>query len=668
MSLRPHTAIAAAVALVGLVRCDSDVGPAPVVLALSPDRVSNEAPREIRVEGENFALRIRGRFDAPNSSTLRGEYLVTLTPREPGRAAMQLPATRHSSQLLSFTVPTGFHAGVYDVVVIDPFERSTSPARQLEIIAAPCAFAGACLGDGGFDAGTDSGFDAGTDGGFDAGTDGGSDAGTDGGFDAGTDGGFDGGFDGGIDGGGIDGGGIDGGGIDGGGIDGGTDGGPDSGTPDAGNTPPQPCFAVSPRSAPVGTVFSFDARCSSDPDQPSSTLTVRFDFAGQGAYTPYGQNDRAYTFSYPDAGTHLATVQVLDDTGLYGLAALNVHVAEPAAALLVTTGIDEENPGATPADAGGTGLSLREAINFAIANPVPPRSIRFDGGIVTLATQAMPVLPDNLVIAGDGNTLDFGGASAGANSGCLRTSTGNRVLGLRISNCSTNLIRVDGDGAQISDCVLFRGPQGGTSGLFVGGNGLDFSNNVVSGFSASAVFLSGAGARLTRNRFHGNGTAIGLNASADGALISRNFFYDNAVDGISATGASIPPHQVWLNTFHRNLSSAVRTNATGPQIDLRDNLFTENGGFAVNGAAGAFSARTPNGFFLNPSGRFSGGDPATGAIDGDPLYRNPDAGDFRLRPGSPMRDRGVDLGQDLNGPEVGNFVGSAPDLGADEAP
>ena len=101
--------------------------------------------------------------------------------------------------------------------------------------------------------------------------------------------------------------------------------------------------------------------------------------------------------------------------------------------------------------------------------------------------------------------------------------------------------------------------------------------------------------------------------------------------------------------------------------DLQNNLFTQSGGFALNGVAAAYSPRVLNGFFANPAGRFAGGDPGTGVINGDPLYRNPDAGDFRLGAGSVMRDTGVNLGQDLNGPEPGLFNGAGVDLGADEA-
>ncbi|RLF39739.1 MAG: hypothetical protein DRN21_03195, partial [Thermoplasmata archaeon] len=54
------------------------------------------------------------------------------------------------------------------------------------------------------------------------------------------------------------------------------------------NTPPTACFTVSPPSGNLDTIFSFDASCSSDAQDPEPALQVRWDWENDGVYdTPY---------------------------------------------------------------------------------------------------------------------------------------------------------------------------------------------------------------------------------------------------------------------------------------------------------------------------------------------------------------------------------------------
>ena len=652
----------AVVALLGA--CANDEGPDPVATALIPDHVANDRAQMIEVEGRNFFVRIRARFDEPGSSEVRGTFRVKLAPRAAGMA-VELDATRSTDSQLHFTLPAGFIPGAYDLSVTDLFARTTPPIQlMVEAVQGDGGLGGGTGGGGGAGGGgMDGGMDGGPDdagvnaGSSDAGSDdaGSSDGGSDdaGTLDAGTDAGL---VDAGADAGSVDAG------TDAGANDAGLDGGA---LLDAGNTPPLACLRATPRSAVAGTSIQFDAFCSSDPDQPSGSLTVRFTFGdGDGGYSAFVPNTGTVVHSYPDAGTWLARVQVLDDTGLFGFASLNIHSVLPTAGLVVTTGIDELDANANPGMPGGTGLSLREAITFVINNPSYPRAIRIGSGVDTLVTRgAMPPLPDDLVIAGNDELVDFNGTSPSVGSGCLVLGTRSRLLGLRVTNCGSNTVRLGGTAAQLSDCEISAGPLGGAPGVLVTGPSALVTRNDISGFYGIGLFLQAPNGRVSGNRIHDNRSGVNATGGSDGLRFERNFVYRNSIDGFYASGSITPAHQIWLNTFDLNASTGL--NSTSATIDLQDNLFTRTGGTAVSGSA--FTVRSPNGFFSNGS-HFSNGNPTTGFFVGDPLYRNPDAGDYRLGTSSPMRDKGVDLGIDLNGPEPSNFNGAAVDLGADEAP
>ncbi len=103
-------------------------------------------------------------------------------------------------------------------------------------------------------------------------------------------------------------------------------------------------------------------------------------------------------------------------------------------------------------------------------------------------------------------------------------------------------------------------------------------------------------------------------------------------------------------------------------MDVRDNLFTHNGGHGMSGSVSGFSPFDHNGFFANALGPISGAAPGATDVTADPRYVDRAGGDFRLLPGSPAVNAGVDVGLDVNGPGSGNFSGAGPDLGAFETP
>ena len=131
MSLRELTITA--VILLGGSSCDSEFGPDPSVGRLDPERVATSDGRDIEVHGQNFWLRLRARFDDPNSSTLRGTYSVSLQRQGSTDPAQVAPATRVSELLVKFARPAELLPGDYEVTLIDPFGRAAVAPRPLTI-------------------------------------------------------------------------------------------------------------------------------------------------------------------------------------------------------------------------------------------------------------------------------------------------------------------------------------------------------------------------------------------------------------------------------------------------------------------------------------------------------------------------------------------------------
>ena len=98
-----------------------------------------------------------------------------------------------------------------------------------------------------------------------------------------------------------------------------------------------------------------------------------------------------------------------------------------------------------------------------------------------------------------------------------------------------------------------------------------------------------------------------------------------------------------------------------------NNLFTNNV-IGVQALQIELASIDYNGYFGNGA-MCSPCSPGPNLVAEDPVYRDVARGDFSLTPGSRVIDRGVEVGWDLNGPDLaGDWNGAAPDLGAFESP
>jgi hypothetical protein len=333
-------------------------------------------------------------------------------------------------------------------------------------------------------------------------------------------------------------------------------------------------------------------------------------------------------------------------------------VADPADLIVVTTGVDESDAGATPASPGGTGLSLREATTFASGQAsrqtifVPGSITSTLGGILTLntGTTGFDLVGEQSLV--DGQTLDVCLALDGPGS--------IRVLGLEIANCNGDGINI-GSGVhlisrnQIHDAtigILHRSVDGGTIGpdntIFSCGRGL-LINEPVDVIGNTIRDNTSEGARVRLN--------------SDNSMIRGNVFARNTIGVDIAQSDSV---SVLHNTLFDHVTTAIKIANSASNVTVLNNILYTAGTQAIDSSDGVLAALDNNCYFnATPCSACTVG--ASSTTD-DPLFIDEGVDDFRLQSTSTLIDQAVDTGFDVNGAAPGNFDGGAPDIGAHEMP
>jgi len=82
------------------------------------------------------------------------------------------------------------------------------------------------------------------------------------------------------------------------------------------NTPPTALFTVSPSNGTTSTNFAFDASGSTDNEDPTSNLQVRWDFDGDGSWDTGWNTVKTINHQYGSESTYAAKLEVKDTEGL----------------------------------------------------------------------------------------------------------------------------------------------------------------------------------------------------------------------------------------------------------------------------------------------------------------------------------------------------------------
>ncbi len=202
-------------------------------------------------------------------------------------------------------------------------------------------------------------------------------------------------------------------------------------------------------------------------------------------------------------------------------------------------------------------------------------------------------------------------------------------------------------------------------------------------FGGGGIYLTdGDEARLTGNEIHNNtagwyGGGVYVNLTSDDTSLINNVIADNRIDnydgaGVYLTGAS------GTRFLHTTLARNRGGNGQGIYLVNGSTLWMTNTilvshtvGIQTSGSAAYLEATLwGDGPWANGTDTV-GSNISTGALNwwGDPVFVDPNSGDYHLGAGSAAFERGVSTGvpEDIDGDLRSVGLGMQPDLGADEA-
>jgi|GEM_PF-1113490 len=94
------------------------------------------------------------------------------------------------------------------------------------------------------------------------------------------------------------------------------------------NNPPTARFTVTPTFGTVETVFTFDASTSSDDEEPTSSLQVRWDWESDGLWDTEFSTEKIAVRQYPTTGNKRITLEVKDSKGITHTKAVEISITD----------------------------------------------------------------------------------------------------------------------------------------------------------------------------------------------------------------------------------------------------------------------------------------------------------------------------------------------------
>ncbi|MEK7747513.1 MAG: right-handed parallel beta-helix repeat-containing protein [Nitrospirota bacterium] len=310
----------------------------------------------------------------------------------------------------------------------------------------------------------------------------------------------------------------------------------------------------------------------------------------------------------------------------------------------------------------GTGIAL--SLSTSSNNEVSKNLInnaRVKGILITGG--ASHTIKENTVAASSGEGIDATGSPSGlmirdnivSSSGtfgiqiCCASPINNTILNNQVTSNLSAGIKVGGGSGNIIDSNTVLNNTGGI---------------------ITSASLSGT---ITKNLVgETSGVGITIGAGSNSAKVTINTVRNSSSDGILISANTA---KVYHNTSNGNTGDGMEVGSSVTGFDVRNNIFSNNGGGGLNALDGNGSTVAYNDYFGNTLGAcISGCLNGTGSITTDPIYVSPlsPTYDFHLNePSSPAINAGFNLGAtdqpDVNGSGPGTFNGANPDMGAYES-
>ena len=329
----------------------------------------------------------------------------------------------------------------------------------------------------------------------------------------------------------------------------------------------------------------------------------------------------------------------------------------------VTTALDENDAGATPADPGGDGLSFREAVALSNAT-AGVQSITFESSL-TIALESGLIVTDAADIRGNATEIDCSPIGGAVNCLTLSVSAGaTNLQGVAFSAARNAAIRITtGGDYTIADCELVGSGNGIELSTVV--TSLTVTRSVISGNDGDGISAVAGTLSILDNQFFDNANrAIYLGPSANDTRVIGNLIVRGqrgVVLGNGVTGV-IFRHDTFVSTTDDAL-----TVGSGHAAEIANCAFAYSGGYGIVATNVSIDYRDYNAYYRNVAD-CSNCDPEQHIVTADPRFASLAVDDYTLAVLSPLIDAGIDRGEDRNGASGGLFNGLAPDIGYWESP